>query len=127
MGARSGGGGGAGMGGGSRGGFSAAGIGRFKESDIEVKNFANHIYFSGKDARKFPSSGAWGYTVNGSILTDKSGQAITMPSKAWAEASKSAWLKGRPMSSGKDMGKFDQSKVDNGYYLGQRNAYKTKT
>ena len=119
-------GGGAGMGSRSRGGYSAAGIGRFKESDIEVKNFANHIYFSGDKALKFPSSGAWGYTVKGSILTDSKGQAITMPSKAWASASKSAFLKGTTMGSAKDMGKFDQSLVDNGYYLGQFNAYKSK-
>jgi hypothetical protein len=120
MGARSGG--GKGMGG----GYSAAGIGRFKESDIEVQNFANHIYFSGDKALKFPSSGAWGFSVKGSILTDSKGQAITMPSKAWASASKSVMLKGTTMGSAKDMGKFDQTKVDNGYYLGQFNAYKSK-
>ena len=119
-------GGGSGMGSGSRGGYSAAGIGRFKESDIQVQNFANHLYFSGDKALKFPSSGAWGYTVKGNILTDNKGQAITMPSKAWAEGAKSAWLKGTPMKSAKDMGKFDQSKVDNGYYLGQLKAYTSK-
>jgi hypothetical protein len=126
MGGRAGGGASGGMGKGSRGGFSAAGVGRFKESDIQVQNFANHLYFSGDQAYKFPASGAWGYTVNGKILTDNKGQAITMPSKAWAEGSKSAWLKGKSMGSAKDMGKFDQTKVDNGYYLGQLKAYKSK-
>lgn len=126
MGGRAGGGAAGGMGKGSRGGFSAAGIGRFKESDIQVQNFANHIYFSGEKAYLFPSSGAWGYTVNGKILTDSNGEAITMSSKAWAEAAKAEWLNGRSMGSAKDMGKFDQSKVDNGYYLGQMEAYTSK-
>ena len=65
MGARSGGGGGAGFG-------RAAGIGRFKESDVKIINLKDKFFDNNGKIQTFKSS-AYGYSVKGKVLT-KNGQ-----------------------------------------------------
>ena len=94
MGGRAGGG-GASMG--SRSGGFASGIGRFKESDVKIINLKDKFFDNNGRVQTFKSN-AYGYSVNGKVLT-KNGKIWNASTKFGAEVFKGSTVTEKGLGS----------------------------